>query len=142
MRQDQGISSTVGEVSYVIDLSRSRQMGRSPEHMLFERRCAECKARLAKAAELPPAERQIREIARCCSRKEGFISTEMPLLEIAFLVLVARRNQPIDLRELYHIVTEEWATPLNPKNITLEGFRRILDNDRYYGFRALSGEPG
>ena len=139
MIEDRMSTSTVGEASYFVDLEGIREMGRSPERMLFERHCGECKTRLAEAEALPPIKRQLREILKCCSRKEGFISTEMPLLEVAFRVLLARGNEPIGLRDLYRIVTNEWATPLNPRNITIEGFRSILDRDRYYGFRTAQG---
>lgn len=137
LQNTQGTTSA-GEVSYVIDLEKCRLRGRSPEHMLLERRCAICRARLAEASKLPRPETQIRDIVRCCSRKDDFISPDMPLLEIAYRILLAEGNRPIRLRELHYRVTEEWATPANPKNVSLEGLRRILDSDTYYSLAPVS----
>jgi len=97
---------------------------------------------MGKASELPRAETQIREIARCCSKKEGFITTEMPLLEIAFRTLLALRNRPISLGDLHHQVTEEWATPSNPKSISVEGLKGILARDTFYCFVLSGTQPG
>jgi hypothetical protein len=130
------------EMSVSIDLEKCRLLGRSPEVMLAQRCCAECQASLDRTAELPRAETQLREIARCCSKKEDFITTEMPLLEIAFRTLLTLRNRPISLRDLHHQVTEEWATPSNPKSISVEGFKNILLRDTYYCFALSSTEPG
>ena len=133
-------TGNAGEVSFFIDLERCRLMGRSPEQMVFARRCPVCQARLVGVSKLPPAERQIRDTAKCCSRKDGFVSTEMPLLEIVFRTLLARGNQPIGLRELHYQVTEQWATPSNPKSVSAEALRAIIARDRYYSFGELPQE--
>jgi transposase-like protein len=138
MIKDQMDTSSVGDLSYFVNLEETRNLGRSPEHMLFERWCDESKANLVKAGTLPPAKRLLREIVKCCSRKEGFISADMPILEVAFRALLERGNEPMKILDLYHIVAEVWATPLNPRNITVEDFHRILGRDRYYGFQVAS----
>ena len=86
---------------------------------------------------MPPERALLRDIVRCCSTREGYLSAEMPLLEVAFRVILSRGNEPIGLRDLYRIVAEEWATPLNPRNVTIEGFQRILERDSHYGFRTV-----
>jgi len=134
-------ATSAREVSYVIDLERCRLLRRSPEQMLLQRRCPACRARLEEASKPRRPETHIRDIARCCSRKEDFITPDMPLLEIVYRTLLAAGNKPVRLRELHHRVTQEWATPSNPKNVSLEDLRRILDSDTYYGFAAISQEP-
>lgn len=141
MLQDREAASNAREVSYVIDLERCHLLGRSPDQMLLKRRCPACRARLAETSKFPSPERQIRDIARCCGRKDDFISPDMPLLEIVYRTLLAMENRPVRLRELHHRVTEEWATPSNPKSISLEDLRRILDRDAYYSFAAVAHEP-
>jgi hypothetical protein len=106
--------------------------------MLFQRRCASCQGKHSEGKELPTIKAQLREFVRCCSAKEGYIRAEMPLREVAFLTLLSRGNEAMGLRDLYRIVAEEWATHLNPKNVTLEDFRHILDSDRYYGLRVVA----
>jgi hypothetical protein len=58
----------------------------------------------------------------------------MPIQEIVFRILLARRNQPTKLHDLHYELTEKWATPIRPINVTEVGLRRILDRDTYYGF--------
>ena len=61
----------------------------------------------------------------------------MPLQEIIFRILLTRRNQPTSLRDLHYQLTERWATPVKPMNISQEGLRRILEADMYYGFALV-----
>jgi hypothetical protein len=51
---------------------------------------------------------------------------------------LSRQNEPTLLWDLHHELTEKWATPIRPINITQEGLQRILDNDTYYGFAQKS----
>ena len=70
--------------------------------------------------------------------QEGFIRTNMPIQEIVFRILLSRRNQPTTLRELHYEVTERWATPVRPINVSEKGLGRILDADTFYGFAKVS----
>ena len=133
-------ASMVGELTYFIDMDAIRALGRSPESMLLERCCDDCRASLASDQDSLSAREVMSNIVGCCSRKEDFITSQMPLMEVAFRVLIARGNDPIGLREFYHIVAEEHATPINPRNVTMEGFRRILERDSYYGVRSRQGQ--
>lgn len=125
---------------YIIDPSRARELGRNLEVLLLSRRCASCKERLARNPEPLPAEEQIREIEECCARAEGFITPEMPMLEILFRTLLSEGNRPMALEELLEVLTERYATPSNPRSITPEGLRRVLNTDFYYCFRELAPE--
>ena len=72
--------------------------------------------------------------------QEGFIQTNMPIQEIVFRILLSRRNQPTTLRELHHEVTERWATPVRPINVSEKGLGRILDADTFYGFAKVNAD--
>lgn len=137
MAKDRATTSAAQEVAYIIDMDLNRQRGRSPEFMLFQRCCDKCRERIKSEQRLPSERALLRDIVQCCSTREGYLSAEMPLLEAAFRVMLSRGNEPISLRDLYRIVAEEWATPLNPRNVTIEGFQRILERDNHYGFRAV-----
>jgi len=58
----------------------------------------------------------------------------MPLMEIVFRILLSRRNEPTSLTDLHYELTERWATPVRPINVSEKGLQRVLDNDNYYGF--------
>ncbi len=135
-------TASAAAVSYVIDPTRCAELGRSLEGMLATRRCPKCQEDMKGHPEEQDLERQIQGIVDCCSKTEDYLRAEMPLMEIAFRVILMRGNQPVPLAELHDIVAEQWATPASPKNITVEGFRRILRNDRYYCIREVEATGG
>ena len=124
---------------YVIDPLLVSQSGRSLSLLLQSRRCASCNARLEASQEMPSDEDSIREIAKCCSTQEGFISPEMPMQEIVFRTILSEGNRPVSLERLHYAVTEGWYSPINPRSITLSGLKRVLDSDAYYGFKEVEG---
>jgi hypothetical protein len=64
----------------------------------------------------------------------------MPIQEIVFRILLSRRNAPTPLHELHYELTERWATPMRPINISEAGLGRILDADTYYGFAQIAAK--
>ena len=90
--------------------------------------------------ELTDAQGLLDEIAEHCADEEGFIRTEMPVQEIVFRTLLARRNEPTPLLDLLYELTDRWATPVRPITLTEKGLARILDADTYYGFVRVT--PG
>ncbi len=136
-------SPTVEEppTDYFIDSARVEELNRSLTSTLLGRRCPSCRAELEGKSEMTPANKQIREMAKCCAKKEGFISPEMPLQEIVFRTILAAGNKPVSLEQLHDAVTERWYSPINPRSISIEGLKRVLDHDRYYGFRPKEKAP-
>ena len=121
---------------YKIEPSRLDQLNRSLAITLLSRRCPSCKAKIEGMSEPPPGEKQIKEMAKCCVKKENFIRPEMPLQEIVFRTILAKANKPVLLEELHDAVTDRWYSPINPRNISVQGIKSVLDNDVYYGFVA------
>ena len=130
-------SSEGKKPSYIIDPKRAVDENRSLEFLLLTRRCSSCRERLEETGETPTPKQHISQIAKCCALKEGFIQPQMPIQEIIFHILLSEGNKPATLSHLHSILTEEWATPMNPKNITDEDLRRILASDDYYGFKEI-----
>ena len=124
---------------YVIDLSRAKEFDRSLPVILLSRRCPSCRAQLESSSDLPPDEEQIKEIASCCSTQEGYIRPEMPMQEIIFRTLLSGGNQRVSLEQLHYLVTDRWYTPNNPRNISIDSLKQVLDHDSYYGFQEVPG---
>jgi hypothetical protein len=127
------VDEALKEVKYFIDSKRAQELGRSLDQLLFSRRCDKCRTRLAKQ-ELPSVREQFKDITECCAQDEGFVSPDMPLQEIVFRTLLAEGNKPLTLAQLHYAVTEKWATPIRPMNLSLVSLKRILDRDTYYCF--------
>ena len=133
--QDAGPSSL-----YHISLQRMAELKRSATTLLAARRGPSCPSRLNPDQELTDPQALIDEIAEYSAGDEEFIQPQMTLQELVFRVLLRRGNQPISLQELHYELTERWATPTRPINITPAGLRRILEADGYYGFAQVDSE--
>ena len=129
------ISAQGGESTlYNISFQRLSELNRSAVAILAARRGPMCPSLLRPEHELEDPQELVEEIAEYCSPEQGFIRSDMPIQEIIFRILLTRGNQGMSLSDLHYELTENWSTPIRPINVTMEGLRRILDNDTYYGF--------
>ena len=122
---------------YVIDPSRLEELNLSLSVMLLSRQCPESKKRLESGSKKTTDSQRIKDIAKCCGKKEGFIVAEMPIQEIVFKALLSQGNKPVSLAHLHYLVTDQWYSPVNPRSISREGLKQVLDNDAYYGFSLV-----
>lgn len=123
-------------IYYTIDAGSDRVSNFALEVLLVSRRCPSCLARLAQEGKIPPADQQLEEIARCCATADGFIRPGMPLKEIVFRFLL--KEGKVSLEALHYALTEEWAIPTNPMNISRAALKRLLDSDSWYGFTGTA----
>ena len=121
-------------ILYRISFQRLAELNRSPVAVLAARRGPSCPSLLRPEHELDDPQELVEEIAEYCSPEQGFIRSDMPIQEIVFRVLLTRGNQGMSLGDLHYELTENWSTPIRPINVTVEGLRRILNSDTYYGF--------
>ncbi|HZA21316.1 MAG TPA: hypothetical protein VFA32_01705, partial [Dehalococcoidia bacterium] len=119
---------------YYISFERLDELHRSAVAVLAARRGPSSPSRLKPDNELSDPQELVDEIAEHDAREQDFIHPNMPIQEIVFRILLARRNQPTQLSDLHYELTEKWATPIRPINVTAAGLRRVLDSDTYYGF--------
>ncbi len=126
---------------YHISLERLEQLKRSVVALLAARLPPSSPSRQKTDQNQAGIRALFNEIADYASQEQGFIQTGMPIQEIVFRTLLTRRNSPTNLRDLHYELTERWATPIRPINITENSLARILDADTFYGFaRVTSGE--
>ncbi len=129
-----------GNDLYYVSFERLDELKRSALVMVAERRGPSFASREKPDHELTDVRALVDEIAEHYTEDEGFIRTEMPIQEIVFRILLTRRNQPTLLRDLHYELTERWATPVRPINISELGLKRILDADTHYGFARVGAE--
>ena len=125
---------------YYISFSRLDELNRSAITLLAARRTPMSPSMLKQDHELDDPQELLDEIAEFCGDEEDFIHSNMPVQEIVFRTLLARRNEPMSLTELHHDLTERWSTPVRPIHVSLKNLERILDSDDYYGFARVSEE--
>ena len=122
---------------YRISFDRLDELNRSAVTLLAARRSPMSPSMLEEYQELNNPQELLDEIAELSPQDEDFINSNMPIQEIAFRTLLVRGNKPILLAELHHELTERWATPVRPINVSLRNLARILDSDNYYGFAKV-----
>ena len=126
---------------YYVNFDRLAELNRSAIAVLADRRLPSCPSMQKPDQELNDVQKLVDEIAKYCADDDDFIRTEMPIQEIVFRVLLSRRNAPTSLADLHHALTEKWATPVRPINVSEVGLRRIIDADIYYGFAQVNTGP-
>jgi hypothetical protein len=120
--------------AYYISFDRVAELGRSAVAVLADRRAPASPSFLKQDHELTDPEELVEEIAEFGPQEEDYIRSDMPIQEIVFRMLLARRNRPTPLQELHEELTGKWSTAVRPINVTESGLARILDQDNYYGF--------
>jgi hypothetical protein len=94
--------------------------------------CPVCRKRLEKGNKPTQV---FKTVAGCCSKKEGFMTPNMPILASVFRLFLANGNQPLDAEELAEKLNELRG---DTHRINPELLIRLLENDRYYGLRPVS----
>ena len=119
---------------YHVNIDRIKQLNRSPITIIAACRGPSCPSLLESNQDSLDPTKIMAEIAKYCSDEPGYIRNDMPIQEMIFRILLLRNNKPTSLEDLHSDLTETWANPTRPINISLAGLRRILMADDYYGF--------
>ena len=119
---------------YHVDIDRIEQLNRSPIQIIGSRRSPSCPSLLESNQESLDPKKIMAEIAKHCASEPDYIRNDMPIQEMIFRILLLRNNKPTSLDDLHSDLTETWANPTRPINISLAGLSRILMSDNYYGF--------
>ncbi|HUV51693.1 MAG TPA: hypothetical protein VMW64_01285 [Dehalococcoidia bacterium] len=115
---------------YFIDLNWYQEQGRSFVALATSRLCPVSRKKEKSKSDAA----LLRVIKQCCSKREGFITPTMPLLEIVFRQLLANGNQPLGLDQIQEQL-QKYLGDTSAKDISLPKLKRIIENDRYYGLK-------
>jgi hypothetical protein len=116
---------------YFIDLDWYQQQERSFATLAASRLCPTSRKKEKTKSEAA----LLRTIKQCCSKRDGFITPNMPLLEMVFRLLLANGNQPLELGQMQEQLQKWLSDTSNAPDLSVPKLKRILDNDRYYGLR-------
>lgn len=128
------LNETLGQIKYQISIERSEYLQRSLQQIILDRMCTKCSSQFESEGSVYKVKKQIQTVAKCCAKSEDFIQAEFPLQDILFRTLLTKSNRPMSLMDLHRVITEQWATPVRPMNISIEDLKRILDSDIYFCF--------
>lgn len=127
--QDMGIDEI--RLRYFIDLDWYQQQERSFATLAESRLCPTSRKKEKTKSEAA----LLRTIRQCCSKRDGFITPNMPLLEMIFRLLLANGNQPLELEQMQEQLQKWLGDTSNARDLSVPKLKRMLGNDQYYGLR-------
>jgi hypothetical protein len=154
-QEDVALAEPEVEERYFIDGEWYELHDLAFNEVVQSRMCPQCQARLGEETEerYPTADRrtgkvtyEIRRvrygvrpipiIRDCCSRKSGYITTEMTALEAVFRILLANANQPMPLEHVREQL-REWCPTGRCQWLIMpmDVMRQIVRGDRFYGLK-------
>jgi hypothetical protein len=135
------IEVTEEHLSYAILEDTFEKQGRSAARMALDRRCARCWGNLY---QMEPGEQAAITfedhrtwIRDDCFNQSGYLSPDMPTLELAFRILIGAGVPEMPLAELHQRITEIKSMRSVTPHITPDVLRRMLDADHYYGVQRV-----
>ena len=136
MTTEQDIENGEKQLRYFIDLGWYKQQDRSFATLAASRLCP-----TSRKKEKPKSEAALlRAIRQCCSKRDGFVTPNMPLLEMVFRIFLANGNQPLNLEQIQEQLQKWLGDSSNARDLSILKLKRILDHDQYYGLRPLPVE--
>ena len=134
--QDIEIVEKQPQYYFFIDMDWYRQQGRSFATLASSRLCPTSSKKEKTKTEAV----LLRVIKQCCSKRDGFITPNMPLLEMVFRIFLANGNQPLNLEQIQEQLQSWLGDSSSARDFSVTKLQRILDNDRYYGLRPVATE--
>ena len=125
------------DLSYFIGLDWFEESGRSFAVIARHCLCPHCKERLVSELEAMTPASLVANVRDCCCNVPGFIDLRLPLLEKVFRLILSEGNRPLSLTELTARLSPYSD---NPASLSPAILKRLLDNNKHYGFRVRLGE--
>jgi hypothetical protein len=133
MTTEQDIETSEEQLRYLIDLEWYKRQERSFAALATCRLCPASRKKEKTKSEAV----LLRVIKQCCSKRDDFITPNMPLLEMVFRLFLANGNESLNLEQIQEQL-QKWLGDIgNGRDLSVPKLRRILDNDRYYGLRPI-----
>ena len=123
------------EISYVIDHQVIEARGRSATALVRSRLCEASKSKLRSGQSLHTMGFQAlrRLVRQHCREDPDYLNPNLPVMEVAFRILLATQKEPVPLSEIHWQLSRIWMDAPWPRHITPEGLARVLAHDTYYG---------
>ena len=130
---------------YVIDPTWYQTHGAALDELIRARRMAGPKASESKGGHgkakrgkgLAAWEEEMNAVADSAARNPDYVTSDTPLLEAVFRVLLAERNRPIALQELVELIRQRYARGEFPRDVNVEALQRLLERQTSYGLKRL-----
>jgi hypothetical protein len=121
---------------WFIDSNWFSERGRSISALLWGCLCDDCRKELSKEVSPTSETELLNRIRGCCHKSASFITGQMPVMESLFRLFIAGGNEPMTVEELGSRLSERRGG--DASRTSEEVMLRLLQNDRYYGFRPAA----
>ena len=138
----QTLSAAAQGSKYTIDPSFIEASGRSSSLLAKDRRCPQCLSDLKKSKDASGSSfaNHRKLIAKCCSKKDGYLKPDMPLMEAIFRILLSGPAKGITHSGVFKILSDKWANQKVPKNLSDELVYQIAASSGGYGVQTIDSE--
>ncbi len=124
------------EARWSIDLDWLEAHNRSFVTMARATLCNDSRKKLATKGKDSSVNHILDTIRSCCSRIDGFISGDQPVMESAFRLFLSNSNEPLDIIEMGRRLSE--LRGIDTYRTSVDVLSRLLNHAEYYGFRSAS----
>lgn len=80
-------------------------------------------------------EQEMQLLAKTAASNPVFVTSDTPLLEAVFRVLLAEKNRPIALQEIAELLRQRYASGELPRDVNMTALQRLLERQTSYGIR-------
>lgn len=80
-------------------------------------------------------EQEMQLLARTVASTPDFVTSDTPLLEAVFRMLLAEKNRPVALQEIADLLRQRYASGDLPRDVNITALQRLLERQTSYGIR-------
>ena len=136
MVSEDQITEQQEETQWFIDVDWLEAHSRSFLTMARACLCDDSRKKLATKGKDPSVSQVLDTIRSCCSRIDGFISGDLPVMESAFRLFLSNSNEPLDIIEMGRRLSE--LRGIDTYRTSVDVLSRLLKYDDFYGLRPVS----
>ena len=136
----ENVQETTPSPSYAIDPNWYGTKGFSLYYLAGLRRCQDCEKTTLKAQATEQSKAkaldwrsQSKAIQTCCSKKAGYITSQTPMLESVFRLLLKTPRQTLTIENLFAGLQSSWITGLSPRDPSFSTLAWVLNRQSAYG---------
>ena len=121
----------VEQLQYQINLDKNVNVNRSLIHLFKGMLCKDCKKQY-KSEEPLVSSVLVKNIQKCCSKKEDYIHSGLPLKQATYRTILAKGNRPSTARQISDFLTDKWGESVYTRSMTPAVISRLLETSMDY----------
>ena len=121
----------VEQLQYQINLDKNVNGNRSLPHLFKGMLCKDCKKQY-KSEEPLVSSVLVKNIQKCCSKKQDYIHSGLPLKQATYRTILAKGNRPSTARQISDFLVDKWGESVYTRSMTPAVISRLLETSMDY----------